>query len=90
MLHNTRTALGTQNTLIDRMVTISFYIAYFAISEMNINTASAGTHITSGFTNLIRNMWRGINAMLSHNAGNPYKNTRTTIGAVANGVKRRF
>jgi hypothetical protein len=57
---------------------------------MDINTASTGAHITGGFTHLIRNMWRSINAMLGHDAGNPYKNTWFTIGAVASWVKRRF
>src|SRR5210317_1620571 len=72
------------------MVTVALNIAHFAITEMNINTAAACTHIACGFLNLIRDFRRILdNWFNTHNfAPKNQPSSRPAIAANAKDANR--
>jgi len=65
MLHDAGGTLGTKNTLVDGVITVTLYIAdlwvaIITLSQMYIDATSAGTHVTGGMTDFVRNQWAGV------------------------------
>ena len=58
MLHDPGGTLGTQNTLVDRMVAIAFDVADLAVLQVHIDTATAGAHVAGGLADFITNRLR--------------------------------
>ena len=55
MLHNARRTFGAQNSLVYGVVTISFDIADFIVSDVYIDPTPASTHVASGLLDFITN-----------------------------------
>jgi len=53
VLHDASTALGTENTLIHRVVTVALDIGNLTIAHVNVNAAATGAHVAGGFANLV-------------------------------------
>ena len=58
MLHDARRAFGAEHTLVYRVIFVALDILYLAVLHMHVNPAAAGTHVASGFADLVGDMRR--------------------------------
>ena len=76
MLHNASRAFGAKHTLIHRVVLIAFEILDLAVLHVNIDPATAGTHVTCGAADFVANDRRGVQlwlVMLCHTSPKVYR-----------------
>ncbi len=76
MLHNASGTFGAKHTLIDRVVLVAFDILDLAVLHVDIDPATAGTHITCGAADLVADNWRGVQLwlmMLCHTSPKDYR-----------------
>ena len=66
LLHDPGRTLGTQDTLVHRMITIALDVADTAVQQVNLNPAAAGAHVTGGFLDLVGNLRRQLDLWLRH------------------------
>ena len=71
MLHDARGTFGAQNSLIYRVVTISFDIADFIISDVYIDPTPASTHVTRRLFDLVTDFGTIINLGLRRHLAFP-------------------
>jgi hypothetical protein len=64
MLHDAGRTLGAQHTAVHGMIGIALDVAQLAITQMHLDAAAAGAHVTGGVLDFVRNFGRGVNAFL--------------------------
>ena len=57
-VHDAGRTLGADHAAVDRMIGVAFDVTDFTILEMDLDAATAGTHVASGFADLVGDMRR--------------------------------